>query len=102
MWWILEDRSWAWYLARSATGVLWCTFLVSAITGGNPLLGDPLEWAARLGNPIVSPVWLARAPRVMAPWWPALRLGMVAALAATLLALAAEAREAFARRKSDE
>jgi len=101
LWWIVEPRGWPWHVARTAVGALWCAFLVTVIAGPNPLRGDPLEWAAHLGSGI-PPAWLGRAPRIMQPWWPALQVGLAAALLATLLGLAGDARTAWRLRRTDD
>ncbi len=102
LWWIVEERGWPWYLVRAATGIFWCVFLVTVIAGPDPLRGDPLEWAARLGMPTIHPAWMSLAPRVMQPWWPAFRVGLAGAALFTLLGSFEEVRAALRLRRTGD
>ena len=79
-----------WWVARALLRLLWIGFLVVLITGRNLLIGDPLEWASRIGPSPLSPAWLEAAPRAMATGWPLVQLLLAGSLVWQLLMLSRE------------
>ncbi|MDZ4806133.1 MAG: hypothetical protein SGI90_14840 [Candidatus Eisenbacteria bacterium] len=94
---LIVGESGRWWFTRALLRLSWIAFAVIVIAGPNLLIGDPLEWASRIGPSPLSVEWLEAAPRAMAAGWPLAQIALAGMLVWQLLTLIREVPRVWRR-----